>query len=284
MKQHITTNQGFWGIVLGVGIGGWILPVHGEPNRPAQAVAGVSGDAAIAESLVREVYTPLPGQIPFGVDDVGRVLGKLASLLTSVPAGPQGRESDWFSKVQGVHDGIQVVNSTRLQTDLINQIVGIADLFEASIPPAPEFVESVRNELHVFSVPMVHSIKGVIENQNGTLTSGTLRHCLTFFSVDGFVSEADWEDEPMPVDAAGIMILDAAAVASELKAQSWQRAELFIGGRTVEEAFARYSGDGTGLPVLKSKYAANKALVEAKWNEVQAWVEAQRPASDPDSE
>lgn len=284
MKQKTVMINVICGMFLGAGIDGWILPVHGEPNRPAQAAAGISGDEAIAESLLREVYTPLPGQIPFGVDDVGRVLGKLASLLTSVPGGPQGRESVWFSKVQGVHDGIQVVNSTRLQTVLINQIGGFADLFEANIPPAPEFVESVRNELHVFSVPMVHSIKGVIENQNGMLTSGTLRHCLTFFSVDGFLSEADWEEEPMPVDAAGIMILDAAAVALELKAQSWKRAELFIGGRTAAEAFARYSGDGTGLPVLKSKYAANKALVEAKWNEVQAWVEAQRASNEPDSE
>jgi len=83
----------------------------------------------------------------------------------------------------------------------------------------------------------------------------------------GFISQGDWENEPLiPIDAAGIMILDAAVVGTQLKAQPWQQANQFLGGTEPPVVFfGRYLGKGNGLEALKAKYASNQSTIDAKF-------------------
>lgn len=84
----------------------------------------------------------------------------------------------------------------------------------------------------------------------------------------------------MPIDAAGVMILDATNVVTQLKAGPWQQAKQFLGGTDNASAyFARYTAPGNGLAVLKAKYAQNQAAIDAKFVELKTWVAQQEAAA-----
>ena len=112
-----------------------------------------------------------------------------------------------------------------------------------------------------------------------TIPADKLSLFLRAFTAGTFIEEGDWEDKVIPVSDIEMMILDAAAVVTLIKAQPWQNAERFIGGATASEAFSRYIPSGDGLAVLKIKYGSNQATIDAKWNELAAWVAAQRAAN-----
>ncbi len=96
------------------------------------------------------------------------------------------------------------------------------------------------------------------------------------YGTGRFYQEGDWEGEKPMINAAGVMILDAAAVVTQLKAGLWQQAKQFLGGETTASGFfARYAGNGDGLPVLKTKYAANQMAIDAKFDELKAWANQQ---------
>ena len=122
---------------------------------------------------------------------------------------------------------------------------------------------------------LINAIERHIIDQNGIVPAANLAGLCTVFSTAGFTSEGDWEASPIPVDSAGIMILDAAAVVAHLKTRSWQQAAQFLGNRTAPMAFARYAPSGDGMAVLKTKYSTNQAAITSKWNELAAWVLAQ---------
>jgi hypothetical protein len=80
----------------------------------------------------------------------------------------------------------------------------------------------------------------------------------------------------MPVDSAGVFILNPDLAVEELKKRPLERVRFFLTNVTEPaEFFRRYVGEGDGLEVLKAKYAANKAVIDAKHREVVAWLAAQ---------
>jgi hypothetical protein len=261
------------------------LPLSGQGlNLPEDDpfVASATGLQSNPEITQEELAMPPDGEIQkVYLRDVNAIRAQLSENMTTAPSGAEGRDAVLYQKLILWKGKLDTLAQSRLQSDVFAGMECIKDYIHAKeSEELPDFFMNQLSLMRELGPTIVNAMQLSITAKSADVSQESLKIFVSFFALAGFFSEADWEDEPMPVDAAGIMILDAAAVASELKAQSWQRAELFIGGRTVEEAFARYSGDGTGLPVLKSKYAANKALVEAKWNEVQAWVETQRPDSE----
>jgi hypothetical protein len=83
-----------------------------------------------------------------------------------------------------------------------------------------------------------------------------------------FCQEGEWEGKNPPINAAGVMILNAAAVVTQLKAGPWKQASQFLEGETTaSEYFDRYIPTGDGLTVLKTKYAANQDAIDAKFVE-----------------
>lgn len=256
-----------------------ISSAFAQKDRIATTEPPKSGDQAIAELLAQPTYYPLPGQIPIGLADVSEVSAVLTVISNAVQPGDQGQASPWFAKLQSVRTGLSQLVTSKLQTHLFALVPGMADFFAAEGAGEPAFVHQVASSLHSLSVPILRSFSQHVIEQNATIVTGNLTAFIEIFGTDGFVSESNWEEEQIPVDAAGVMILDASAVVASLKTKPWQQAERFLGGETSAQAFSRYAVSGNGLVPLKTKYAANQAAIIVKWNELVDWVVKQRAAN-----
>ena len=82
----------------------------------------------------------------------------------------------------------------------------------------------------------------------------------------------DWEDEPNYVIAPGGFIVDATKATTLLKTKTLDEIKTFLGGSIDNSFFERYEAAGDGMDVLKTKYAANKVAIQAKFAEVVAYA------------
>ncbi len=246
--------------------------IQGDLNPPAEP-----------ELTAAELAIPPVGQIQKSqLRTVNQLRAILATTLAAVPAGANGIGSPWFTKAQSYKAGLDLISTSSLQADCITLIAKITDLLAARKEvyeghPVPEFALQSAGLANGFSTVLIHAIERHVVDQNGTVSSANLINFITVFSIASFCSEGDWEETRIPIDSAGVMILDATAVVTQLKTRPWQEAEQFLGNNTATGAFARYAVSGDGMAVLKTKYAANQAVITAKWNELAAWLVTQRP-------
>lgn len=212
---------------------------------------------------------------------INQVRTHLPPIIAAVPPGNDGQASPWFAKLQAIKVQMDQAASSQNQTDLFAAVAQLAEVFQQQ--DAPSFVGDAFGDLANLSVPLIGTAATHVEQQNGTVTTATLTSFVTLFRIgEGFVSESNWEDRPMPIDAAGVMILDATAVVNQLKAGAWQQAKRFIGGAAnAATYFARYASSGDGLAVLKTRYAQSQAAVDAKFVELKNWVAQQEAAAGP---
>lgn len=251
-----------------------------------------TGDDSISDSIssdlpvpftAAELALPPQGEIQkLYLRDVNQLRTLMTTTLAAVPAGADGTGSPWFTKSQAYRSGLDTAATSFLQADCFSLIPKMADVLGARKvvsegTEVPEFALKAAGLANGFSTVLVHAIERHILDQNATVSAANLTSFCTVFSTGGFIAEGDCEGSPIPVDPAGIMILDATAVATQLKSRPWQEAEHFLGNATAAQAFARYATSGDGMAVLKTKYAADQATVTARWNELAAWVVTQRP-------
>ena len=246
-----------------------------------------TGDASILDSISSDLPVPLTvaelavppwGQIQKShLRSVNNLRTLLAATLAVVPAGTEGQGSPWFAKCQSYKSGLDAVSASSLQSDCFALIPKISAVLEARTSDAPAFTQQCAGLANGFGPVLVYAIERHVIDQNGTVSAANVISFSTVFSNGGFLSEGDWESTPIPVDSPGIMILDAAVVVTHLKTRPWEEADQFLGNATAAEAFARYAPSGDGMAILKTKYAANQAIITAKWNELTSWVMTQRP-------
>jgi hypothetical protein len=254
---------------------------RGRLTPAPQVKTGSTGlrltDTAEPEFTVVELATPPAGQIQKShLRTVNQLRAILAATLAAAPAGTEGQGSPWFAKGQAYKSGLDAVSASSLQADCFALIPKISAVLAARQSDAPAFAQQCAGLANGFSTVLVHSIERHIIDQNGTVSAANLISFSTVFSTEGFTAEGDWEASPIPVDSAGVMILDATAVLTQLKTRPWQEADHFLENATAEQAFARYAAPGNGMAILKTKYSANQATITAKWNELVAWVVTQR--------
>lgn len=225
-----------------------------------------------------DVADPPPGEIRrMYLHDVNEVRTALSANLNVAPAGPEGQQSPWMAKFQLLKAGMDQIAVSRSQRHVIDLIPKMKEVFEAGGAAGySDFFAAQGGLIRSLGVCVVNAIAEHVTDQGANVAPADLTNFVTVFSVDGFMDEAVWVDEHMPIDAAGVMILDAAAVVTQLKALPWKQAELFLGRYSPVDAFEDYETAGGGLPALKAKYAANKAAIVAKWQELQTWVSHQR--------
>lgn len=246
--------------------------IQGDLNAPAEP-----------ELTTAELAIPPVGKIQLSnLRTVNQLRAILTATLAAIPAGAEGTGSPWFTKAQNYKAGLDTIAASSLQADSFALIPKIAGLLAARKEvyeghSVPEFALQCAGLANGFSTVLIHAIERHVIDQNGIVSAENLTSFITVFCNQGFRSEGDWEASRIPIDSAGIMILDAAAVVTQLKTRPWQEAEQFLGNNTAPEAFARYAVTGDGMTILKTKYAANQAIITAKWNELAAWVVAQRP-------
>ncbi len=135
-------------------------------------------------------------------------------------------------------------------------------------------VQRAKHTVESLNEALLKSMAEYIREKNGTLTNEMASKFATVFLTKGFVLAPEWEEEEIPVGGADIFVANSSAVVERLKASPWQCVQQFIGGdnMTSTQFFARYEPNGDGMPVLKTKYLANKAEISAKFDEVKNWV------------
>ncbi|HEV7403062.1 MAG TPA: hypothetical protein VGO11_09060 [Chthoniobacteraceae bacterium] len=236
------------------------------------------GRGVASEPTAEELADPPLGEIKkLYLRNVNQSRSALATVLGLVPAGPEGQQSPFFTKLQSIKIGLDQLASSWLESQLFGLIPTMSEVFEGESVNAPGFVGDSVGWLQNLSSAMVYTIARHVTSQNADVTATNLGSFVKLFSCrQGFISLGDWEDEPMPIGASGVMILDAASVVTQLKAAPWQHAKQFLGGATSSATyFARYSASGDGLAVLKSRYAQNQATIDAKFVELKNWVAQQ---------
>jgi hypothetical protein len=236
--------------------------------------------------LAAQDYPPAgPGLIHQGfIEEVNLARAGINQLLADVAPGPTGQGSPWFIKVQAVKTKLDQLSNSGTQADFLAAIPAMAELFivwEAEVEgeELPEFARKVCLALENLDVCLLYTAASYIEQQGGTVTPAALTNLVTIFRVGvGFVVEPSWEDQPRPIDNAGVMVLDATTVVNQLKALPWRQAGRFLNSAPdAATYFARYGAAGNGLAVLKTKYAQNQTVIDAKFLELKAWV-AQKKA------
>ncbi len=246
--------------------------IQGDLNTPAEP-----------ELTPAELAVPPLGQIQQShLRTVNQLRAILTATLAAIPAGSDGTGSPWFTKAQSYKAGLDTVATSSLQADCFALIPKIDDLLAARKEidegrNVPEFALQCAGLANGFSTVLIHAIERHIIDLNGTVSAANLISFIKVYSTPYFLSEGEWEASRIPVDSAGVMILDAPAVVTQLKTRPWQEADHFLGNNTAAEAFIRYKTSSDGMGILKTKYAANEAAIIAKWNELAAWVVEQRP-------
>jgi hypothetical protein len=228
--------------------------------------------------------------VPPGPGEVSRADAKymqpaspqIGALLSQTPSGATGTGSTWYPRLQSWKTAFDQVLTSRVRTDFLNLIPTMADYLSrdaAAEELAPQLGE-ISNWMQNCGQYLIKAAAVHVSEQNGAIDAATLAKFVKLFASRGFVVEADWEDAPMPINSAGVMILDAPAVVTQLKSGPWEQAKRFLaGGNTSAGFFKRYLASGNGLPVLKTKYAQSQAVIDAKFSELKTWVAQQEAAA-----
>lgn len=219
-----------------------------------------------------ELATPPSGEIrKLYLRDVNDARTAIQTTIAQVPADQQSAAI--FITVQSVKNGLDALMTTRSQSDLFNIIPLMAQVFESHREDgSPSFVHEVRNSLENITMILFKVMAAHIKEKQGNVELDPLGKFVTAFSIRGIFLERDWEDEPPPVGAADIFILNADAVLTLLKTRPVEQAQRFTGGATTAQFFARYQNASGGMQVLKAKYAQNKQAIEGKYTELVNWV------------
>lgn len=218
---------------------------------------------------------PPPGEVWGGhLEAMDETRAQLAQILEHVPLGEEGQASPWFAKLQKIQSLLNQAAASKRQASLFALVPGLVGVLQEQDPPP--FVAASIGPLANLSVPLIATAGTHVEQQNGAVAAAELTRFVDLFAVNGLVSESNWEKRNMPIDAPGVMILDAAAVVTQLKTGPWRKAQQFLNEATAASGFfARYTGSGDGLAVLKTKYAANQATIDARFSELKAWADQQ---------
>ncbi len=254
----------------------------------SQGLAIPKNDAGIADSIsdalptpytLDELATPPAGEIrKLRLRAINSTKLSLQAVLATVPLADQTNPN--YSIALFAIQKIESVISDRQQNQLFGLIEDIIALDEAAkVEANPSFVKPAAEALSELKTSIVHEIAAYIVTQNAAVPADKLSLFVRAFTAGSFIEAGDWEGEVIPVSEIGMMIIDAAAVVAMIKTQPWQNADRFIGGANASNAFSKYTPSGDGLAVLKMKYASNQATIEAKWNELAAWVAEQRAAN-----
>jgi hypothetical protein len=255
----------------------------GAPLPPDVQFTGSDPGAVVLTDA--DLGAPGPGEVSRAdVKYMQPASQQIGALLGQTPGGVTGTGSTWYPRLQTWKTAFDQFLTSRLRTNFLNLIPTMADYWSRDAEAeelAPQLGE-ISNWMQACGQYLIKAAGAHVSEQNGVIDAVTLAKFAKLFASRGFVVDADWEDSPMPINAAGVLILDAPAVVTELKAGPWQQAQRFLaGGKNATAFFKRYVATGDGLPVLKTKYAQNQTAIDAKFVELKNWVAEQEAAAGP---
>lgn len=198
---------------------------------------------------------------------------EIGGILEDVPDGEEGKGSILYAKVtQWLQAADQILlNGTRTNLLALNPLHAEVFANANHRGPVDSSIMSMVAEIHNLSKALVYNMADFLsENPNPTV--GQHDEMIVNFCIPTFIQENEWEDEPLPIDPAGVFVTNATNSAAKLKTKTLEEIKTFLGGSTDNSFFERYESAGDGMNLLKTKYAANKVAIQAKFAEVLAHV------------
>lgn len=187
----------------------------------------------------------------------------------SVPNGPSGKESVTYAKIARWLQAVDVQLLTKTQIKLIELNSLNAEILK-SIKSEGNLDKSVLNFAgrvrSTNSALIYNAFDFMNHNQNPNVTQHD--NLLSGFYCSGFVEPPEWEDRAIPIDEAGVFIINPDNAVTKLKTKSIEEIKTFLRGTVDNSFFERYEANGDGPNVIKLKYAANKAVIQSKFAEI----------------
>lgn len=175
----------------------------------------------------------------------------IARYLAAAPNDDTGKQSSWYGQLQTWKASFDQFISNKTQASLFALVPTMAAYVgrdDGTRTLSPE-MENIEGQMRGMGYYMIRAMANHVTEQQAVVSSANLSAFVKIFAVSGFVDEGSWEDEKMPFDAPGVMILDATAVVTQLKAGPWQQAKQFLGGATTASGyFAVTPGAATVSP------------------------------------
>lgn len=217
---------------------------------------------------------PEPGKIRLYVETIlQETKEEIANELAEVPDGAEGKGSVLFEKITQWLQEVdhQLLNRTRIGLlDLIPLHAEVSANIGLPVPSDSPLMGAVAEMQDVAKV-LVYNMADVV-SENPAPTVDQHDKMISGFCIRKFTEQGQWEDEPLPIDSAGVFVTDAANATAKLKMKTLEEIRTFLGGSADNSFFERYETGGDGMDILKTKYAANKAAIQAKFAEVLAHV------------
>lgn len=203
----------------------------GAPSPPDVQFTGSDPGAVVLTDA--DLVPPGPGEVSRAdVKYMQPASQQIGALLGQTPGGATGTGSTWYPRLQTWKTAFDQFLTSRLRADFLNLIPTMADYWSRDAEAeelAPQLGE-VSNWMQTCGEYLIKAAAAHVSEQNGVIDAATLAKFVKLFASRGFVVDADWEDAPMPINGAGVLILDAPAVVTQLKAGPWQQAKRFLAG------------------------------------------------------
>lgn len=177
-----------------------------------------------------------------------------------------GKRSRWFQQLKIWHQLLETAAQSGLREDLF-ALVPITAAFFARDREAEILCEPLDDLRHWMQHPapfIIRELSKVTEENGGQLDAGTASIAIQVFSVRGFVSDPDWENEHLPIDAAGVVVampLDA----QQLEQLPFLQLTHLIRNQDADRFFRRYVQSGGGMPALRQRYLENRAAIHGRF-------------------
>ncbi|MFN0129505.1 MAG: hypothetical protein ACKV19_22795 [Verrucomicrobiales bacterium] len=188
-----------------------------------------------------------------------------------------GKRNPWYPVLESMRQGVLKVVNTEAEADLLALMAPMIAYHERDQGIGEDYGEPLQEaEAYLLnsSNTIIRALAYHIKDGTGPMEEGLFRQAVRLFGNGRLIDETAWDvDDMMPVDSAGIFILNPGVALDELKKRPPERVRQFLtNAKDPAKFFARYVGEGDGLERLKSKYGAEKAAIDAKFVELVAWA------------
>ena len=201
---------------------------------------------------------------------ISSISTKLQDILTDAT----GNE-DWFTEGEVIHKKLTAWEAEKLRSEFLKLIPLVISSHKKSALSDQEeaSVSSRYKNLMLELAQMIHlQVYNLVREKNATVNEEEWTYISSISLYGTLFDDASWEDRSDYLPTAGAFILDPVKATAELKTKSLEKLQAFLAGDDDIGFFKRYEDAGDGMPALKTKYAANKVEIQAKFAEVLAHV------------
>lgn len=190
------------------------------------------------------------------LDEMQNISDQTERLFIAAPDDPSGKQSRWFKPLSDWQVELSKAIKTGTRKDLFALVPTAAAFFARNrdVEPLAESLEEMRYWMQHPAPFIIRELAKAANEGAGAFDKDTASIAVQVFGIRGFVSEPDWEDERMPLDAPGVVIalVNNTELLETLPAKELA---LLVPTGDAQSYFRRYEKGGDGLPVLQRQFA-----------------------------